>query len=130
MSLENIRKRLEAATPAPWWYDEDEQCWRLHGTAITIPAIGPIGPQRIGKQIAKARKQDDQMMPYWPDPADAELIAHAPTDLKLLLAIAQAAAAFVTAHETAAVADDEYDKRWECLKSAVMSATDNDPGEL
>jgi hypothetical protein len=71
-----MRERAEAATPGPWWSDEDENCWRLHGVAFrTPPALFPDGSvmipeQIVNKQIAKAPKHRTPYAEYWPDAAD------------------------------------------------------------
>lgn len=91
MTIEEERAIVDAATPGPWWFDEDEHCWRLHGVAMTLPSpFDGFSEQHVGKQILKARKQDDQMMPYWPEPADAKFIARARTMYPLALDVVEA----------------------------------------
>ncbi len=83
--LEAIRARAEAATPGPWWYDQDERMWRLHGVQFVIPPQGPVAQQVIGRQILKAPKKGTPYAEYWPSAPDAEFIAHARTDVDVLL---------------------------------------------
>jgi hypothetical protein len=72
-----MRERAGAATPGPWWFDEDENCWRLHGVAFKIPAQNSpdgsvmIPEQVVNKQILKAPKHGTPYAEYWPEPADA-----------------------------------------------------------
>jgi hypothetical protein len=76
-TLEEWRKITAAATEGPWWYDESEDCWRLHGVAFRVPPhMNPDGsvliPEQVmNKQIAKAPKHGTPYAEYWPDPADA-----------------------------------------------------------
>lgn len=69
----------EKATRAPWSADDSENCWRLHGTGMIIPAQGGIPEQRATLQILKAPKRGTPYAEYWPGPADADLIVHAGT---------------------------------------------------
>lgn len=64
------------ATAAPWWYDEDDLYYRLHGTAGWSPRIAALDlpPQAINHQIFKAPKKSEVFEPYWPPPADAQMI--------------------------------------------------------
>lgn len=78
MSSSSVRKRLQEATPGPWEKEEDS-------LAIT----GPVGAAR-----------DDRMIIYdegGHSEEDADLIAHAPTDLALALDVIEIAAEL---HET------------------------------
>jgi hypothetical protein len=90
--LAEIRAYVDAATDGPWWFDESENCWRLHGVMGRIPAqlSGRIPEQIMNKQILKAPKHGTPYAEYWPDPADAELIVKARTDLPALLAAVEA----------------------------------------
>lgn len=67
-----MRERAEAATPGPWWSDDDEDCWRLHGVAGYIPPQldGLIPQQVVNKQIIKAPKRNTPYAEYWPEAAD------------------------------------------------------------
>lgn len=84
--LAGIKERTEAATPGPWWSDDGEDCWRLHGVAARIPAHGPVPEQVVNKQILKAPKQGTPYAEYWPGEADALFIIAARTDIPRLLA--------------------------------------------
>lgn len=71
-----MRERAEAATPGPWWSDESDQCWRLHGVAFRIPpqCDGLIPEQLVNAQILKAPKCGTPYAEYWPVAADAAQI--------------------------------------------------------
>jgi hypothetical protein len=89
--LEKWSKAEQAATEGPWWYDEDENCWRLHGVALRIPAPLPgMSEQIMNKQIAKAAKRNTPYAEYWPDKADADFIVTARTAMPKLLSAVQA----------------------------------------
>ena len=94
-ALAEIRERHALATPGPWWSDQDERCYRLHGVAFRIPAQagGVIPEQVMNKQIAKAPKQGTPYAEYWPDAADDTFITHAWEDMQRLLAALEAALA-------------------------------------
>lgn len=64
-AVETIRKRANSASPGPWIYDEDEQCWRLHSDS---------DPGFPSMQILKAPKYGTPYAEYWPKPADADHI--------------------------------------------------------
>jgi hypothetical protein len=83
--LAEIRALEAAATEGPWWFDEDEHCWRLHGVHGRIPACDPIPEQVMNKQILKAPKTGTPYAEYWPDPADAAFIVEARTIVPELL---------------------------------------------
>jgi len=87
IDLDAIRRRAESATEGPWWFDEDDNCWRLHGVHAHIPA-DPIGipEQIINHQILKAPKRGTTYAEYWPNEADAAFICHAREDIPALLA--------------------------------------------
>lgn len=76
--LDEIRARLEAATPGPWsadyWHGDPLQTWAVTDDAGV-------------KELAVADELTE---------ADALLIAHAPEDLRILLAVAEAAAEWIT----------------------------------
>lgn len=88
--LERLRAIEQAATEDPWWSDESDQCWRLHGVAARIPAHDPLPEQIVNKQILKAPKHGTPYAEYWPDPADAEFIVTARTAFPRLLAAVEA----------------------------------------
>jgi len=75
--LAKIEALHAAATEGPWWFDEDEHCWRLHGVAWRMPADPPIPEQVMNKQILKAPKKGTPYAEYWPDAPDAAFIAAA-----------------------------------------------------
>jgi hypothetical protein len=77
--LEAIKAAAAAATPGPWWSDESENCWRLHGVAFVVPPQpdGLIPEQQVGSQILKAPKHGTPYAEYWPNAADAEFITGA-----------------------------------------------------
>lgn len=86
--LDAIREREQAATPGPWWSDEDELMWRLHGVRGYTPAMPDLGiaPQVINRQILKAPKSGTPYAEYWPNEADAAFIVAARSDVPRLLA--------------------------------------------
>jgi hypothetical protein len=91
--LAAIRERFQKATEGPWWFDESDLTWRLHGVAAVMPpsADGLIPEQVVNKQILKAPKQGTTYAEYWPDDADAAFISHAWEDVRHLLAELDAA---------------------------------------
>lgn len=86
-TLAEIRQRAAVATEGPWWFDEDDNCWRLHGVHGRIPA-DPIGipEQVINHQILKAPKRGTTYAEYWPNAADAAFISRSREDIPALLA--------------------------------------------
>lgn len=71
-SPEEVRKRLEAATPGPWWFDgRDILTARVSGKerSIVVP-------------LPETFHHEQQVLA-----ADAALIAHAPEDIAALLAL-------------------------------------------
>lgn len=83
--LQEIRAREQAATDGPWWFDEDETTWRLHGVHAMLP--GPFGDQVVNHQILKAPKKGTPYAEYWPNEADGAFIVHSRQDVKDLLAL-------------------------------------------
>ena len=80
MSLESVRKRLEAATPGrPWEIKTDDRYAADRRVAMLTES-----PQ-VDVVCAQGSKADPDAL------ADADLIAHAPTDLALLIDVAEAA---------------------------------------
>lgn len=70
--LDEIEAAVKAATKGPWWWDESENCMRLHGVHRAFPPLKPGLPDRISnKQILKAPKHGTPYAEYWPDPEDA-----------------------------------------------------------
>lgn len=113
--IEKIRARCEAATPGPWrwWFNEHCQDIKLvtdhsgmyyvmgfarHGMQNAQPLFqryeryeGPLG-ERGGRGMVKASNlgkwaQDYRHNDGWIDHPDAELIAHAPSDIAYLLSV-------------------------------------------
>ena len=85
-AAEKMRGLAYAATEGPWWFDEDEHCWRLHGVFGRIPADPPIPEQVMNKQILKAPKSGTPYAEYWPDAADAAWITAMHPGVGLLIA--------------------------------------------
>ncbi|MFB7776870.1 hypothetical protein [Streptomyces bauhiniae] len=79
--IAEIIARHKAATEGPWWFDESESCWRLHGVMFRIPSGGVMN-----KQILKAPKRNTPYAEYWPEAADATFLANAWGDIKALVA--------------------------------------------
>ncbi|WP_045740768.1 hypothetical protein [Actinoplanes rectilineatus] len=66
---------LADATDGPWWSDESDQYWQLHGVHGYLPGPLPGMPDQIvNTQILKAPKTGDRFEPYWPGHADGQLI--------------------------------------------------------
>ena len=86
--LKRTAAYVASATPAPWWYDEDDQCWRLHGTAFWTERLLSFPPLPVNWQILKAAKKGTPYAEYSPNEADATFIVEARTDLPPLLALA------------------------------------------
>ncbi len=90
--LAEVREREQAATPGPWWSDEDELMWRLHGVHAIIPAqMGGLIPEQVmNHQIAKAPKSGTPYAEYWPNAADDAFIVAARSDVPRLAAAVEA----------------------------------------
>ena len=85
--LAAIKEREQAATAGPWWFDEDDQVFRLHGVHMIIPPVMEGFPEQVlNHQILKAPKQGSPYAEYWPNEADAAFIVAARTDVPRLLA--------------------------------------------
>jgi hypothetical protein len=99
--LAEIREREQAATAGPWWFDEDELMWRLHGVHAVIPEQmdGLIPEQVMNHQILKAPKSGTRYAEYWPGAADAAFITNARTDVPALLAALETALAALSRHQ-------------------------------
>ena len=111
-TLAEIREREQAATAGPWWFDEDELMWRLHGVHAVIPEQmdGLIPEQVMNHQILKAPKSGTRYAEYWPGAADAAFITNARTDVPRLAAALEAVLALAadwseTGAKLAAAAD-------------------------
>jgi hypothetical protein len=87
-ALAAIKERAEKATPGPWWFDESDLAWRLHGVHAIIPPVMEGFPgQVLNHQILKAPKTGTPYAEYWPNEADAAFIVAARTDVPRLLAV-------------------------------------------
>lgn len=84
--LAELEALEQAATEAPWWFDESDLCWRLHGVAWRTKDSEGLPSQIVNKQILKAPKRGTTMAEYWPDKADAAFIVGAREGMKELLA--------------------------------------------
>lgn len=82
--LDEIKKRLEAATPGPWESKWDTQRFQRDGYPWSTFAIGPMHgiPEDPSQGADKVRYLEVASRRN----ADADLIAHAPTDIAALLA--------------------------------------------
>ena len=72
--LKNIRERVEAATKGPWTWTKEQDGW------------GDCGPNLDGATDEVIGSWGHDANGIFVDPADAEFIAHARTDLPRLLA--------------------------------------------
>jgi hypothetical protein len=89
--LAEIRARLDAATPGPWTTDRSPLA--DDGNSAWFPECGyfyEVTAPRLQKYVAEA---------YGHEPADAELIAHAPADIAWLLGEVERLAARVRMYE-------------------------------
>lgn len=86
-ALDEIGQREQGATPGPWWHDEDDKVWRLHGVRAVLPSpIKGLPGQVVNLQILKAPKTGTPYAEYWPGEADTAFITAARTDVPRLLA--------------------------------------------
>lgn len=125
--LKEIRAREQAATAGPWWYDEDERVWRLHGIAFRIPAHDPIPEQIINYQILKAPKRGTSYAEYWPNKEDGEFIVSSRTDIPRLL---EAVEGVIRLHKEDHLSEnphcEECGERWPCPTIKAIIAGLND----
>lgn len=110
--LDEIEALATAATPGPWWSDEDENCWRLHGVAMRIPPQmdGLIPEQVVNAQILKAPKRGTPYAEYWPGAADSRHITM--NDPARVLRDVEAKRKIVDAYERAPDWAGREDVRW------------------
>lgn len=102
-----IKGRTEAATPGPWWFDEDDRTWRLHGVHAIIPPFMEGMPEQVmNHQILKAPKQGTTYAEYWPSEADAAFIVAARTDVPRLVAALEAALNYHQPEQLYAMVED------------------------
>lgn len=82
--LSDIQARLEEATPGPW-----QECGHERGGCCgnvwSLPVDAPVAKAFLEDEDAGIRTTPEHMK------ANARFIAHAPTDIRLLLDIAEAA---------------------------------------
>jgi hypothetical protein len=90
--LAAIKERAGKATAGPWWFDEDDQVFRLHGVYKIIPSfMEGIPDQILNHQILKAPKTGTPYAEYWPNEADAAFIVAARTDVPRMAAAVERA---------------------------------------
>lgn len=109
MSVDSVRKRLEAAAPGPWEaYDanggEQRPMWCVANDAFHNPSADDNEPW-IAVEIRTGYR------------ADAELIAHAPTDLAAALKVIEAVNTFIDHY------GPENQRDWDWL-AALVAARD------
>lgn len=67
-----IERTAADTTPGPWFADEDDNCWTLHGYfEDPLTWDGFVGAT---KQILKAPKRNTPYAEYWPEQGDADWI--------------------------------------------------------
>lgn len=69
-----VRFKVVGTTGTPWYSDDDENCWRLHGRFTDWPGEVGTGPSM---QILKAPKHGTPYAEYWPSAPDGEWIVFA-----------------------------------------------------
>ena len=119
MSIESVRKRLEAATPGPWeasgWdHEEFYGAWKRVGPGASAWESYASSSQKAGLYLYSADhdyRGDEKV-----NDADAELTAHAPTDLALLLAVVDAAKVLA---DLASVAYAPFEDALEALEASI-----------
>jgi hypothetical protein len=79
LDLDPIRARLEAASPGPWRWEDWGDPPVDHGRSAHTLASDELS---LTKAICTAA----QATSMWKNPADADLIAHAPSDIAALIA--------------------------------------------
>lgn len=74
--LAEIKQDEQGVTEGPWWFDETDNDWRLHGVGHRIPPqLGGKIPEQIGNhQILKAAKRGTPYSEFWPSPEDGVFI--------------------------------------------------------
>jgi hypothetical protein len=112
--LAAIDARLQAATPGPWEVKSHRFAKYLYIDAILAP------PAPDGQQV-RIVETDEGCGP--PSPADAELIAHAPTDLAALVAevrrLQDERAALVKVMKPMSGTDQHLAVMWEAVVALV-----------
>jgi hypothetical protein len=86
LDLDPIRTRLEAASPGPWrWEDWGDPPVDHERSAYTLASDELAGSDLL-PGLTKAICTAAQATSMWKNPADADLIAHAPSDIAALIA--------------------------------------------
>lgn len=84
MSIEDIRRRLRAATPVPW--KAIQRSFQAEGGTYDAFGVDPVLMlSTVCEEVAGC-----YLMVEPPEEADAEFIAHAPEDMERLLQLAEA----------------------------------------
>lgn len=110
--LDDIRARLAAASPGPWHWTEEKDQWGPTGPDLSTVAVehtytindGSTRTEWYGDAVVSAWGHDAWGITV--EPGDADLIAHAPTDLA---ALTSALDAVMTLHSR-----NEYDECGHC----------------
>ena len=85
LDLDPIRTRLEAASPRPWrWEDWGDPPVDNERRAYTLVSDEPVGSDLLPASRRPSAPRAATSM--WKNPADADLIAHAPSDIATLIA--------------------------------------------
>jgi len=115
VTIESIRARVEAATPGPW-----------HRGTFRVHAIFPDGPIGTAGSVAEVRpnvyggSDVSEMEPQ--DEGNVAFIAHARQDIPALLAVAEAATAWLRIDpEDDETPEDEWDPRAVALRDALAA---------
>ena len=86
LDLDPIRTRLEAASPGPWrWEDWGDPPVDHERNAYTLASDELVGSDLLAG-LTKAICTAAEATSMWKNPADADLIAHAPNDIAALIA--------------------------------------------
>ncbi len=112
--LDAMKARLAAATLGPWnWQAGDASMIWLHGPDDMRDVV--LTCTRC-ESCQKSEKKCD-----WPEKADGDFIAHARTDMELLLAVAQASCALNESLSSARELVDWNDSRWAVMVGNLRS---------
>ena len=114
MTIESIKARLEAATPEPWLTDE---------YTYALGETGDYGSELCVVMEPHKRSAHIASSPDEQDSANADLIAHAPTDLRALLKVAEVAIALYGAgywsRSSQGYKDEDDRTYWDAMKNAL-----------
>lgn len=113
--LDAIEARVSSATPGPWTTEE---------SYIVAPLPWPTarpGGEVIGRMTptVRGRASEDERR----DRANADLAAHARTDLPLLLSVARATQRLVTTHQETAAVTSDGSASFDALAEALAART-------